>query len=116
MAPDFPGNPRPHTPRVQTSVCTSVALCKMRSSRFSVKIIIRFAFNSFAHRPRTVHLMCKKRTYSILLWITHRHSTISISGYAQLGKELLHQNFALTFLNSLLRLFASTVERAGTIK
>ena len=38
-------------------------------------------------------------------------TTICIFDYAQVPYILLHQNFALTFMNALLTLLASTVER-----
>ena len=43
-------------------------------------------------------------------------TTICIFNYAQVWFDSLHQNFALTFMNALLTLLASTVERVGTIK
>jgi hypothetical protein len=61
------------------------------------------------------NLLCKSELNWIHLGVTFDSTTICIFRYAQLCRKLMHQNFALTFVNALLTLLASTVERVGTI-
>ena len=57
------------------------------------------------------------------MWIIRRRILVSSDNtmgcnfrFAQSLTEVLHQKFALTFMNPVLRLLASTVERVGELK
>jgi len=88
----------------------------MRRIAFLVKTIIWFAFKGFGCLPFSpVQFLCKNWANYRCLWITTRRTSSCTPAYAQVREQLLHQKFALTFMNGLLRWLASTVERVGTI-
>jgi hypothetical protein len=83
---------------------------------FLVKTIIWFAFKSFGCLPfSVVQFLCKNWVNYLCLWITINRTSSCTPAYAQVGEPVLHQKFALTIINGLLRWLASTVERVGTI-
>jgi hypothetical protein len=60
--------------------------------------------------------LCKTRPIQGHILVSSDNTMGCNFRYAQHSIEVLHQKFALTFMNPVLRLLASTVERVGELK
>jgi len=63
-----------------------------------------------------VQSLCKTRLIQDRILVSSDNTVGCSFRYAQQFTEVLHQKFALTFMNALLRLLPSTVERVGELK
>ena len=72
-----------------------------------------YAFLIFA---ALCNLLCKMRIISNRILVSSDNTMGCNLSYAQQFIEAVHQKFALTFMNPVLRLLASTVERVGELK
>ena len=88
----------------------------MPPSHYSVKTIFLVPFQAFPVVIPLCMSLCKSRGEQNFRKASFSITAICIFDFAQLLPTRLHQNFALTFVNALLTLLASTVERVGTIK
>jgi hypothetical protein len=87
----------------------------MPRSDACVKTINLIPFSALPIAASLCNPVCKTGINYARLWINIDGAIICNSAFTQLCSKLLHQNFALTFMNALLTLLTSTVERVGTI-
>src|ERR1035438_8960372 len=113
MGPGFPGNHRPHKLRVLTSLRAHYQQDAPRMLRrqddYSVLPQI------FLVQGALCKLLCKSHLNCNCKLLKDQSATSCIVRFSQRCMRALHQLFALTFLNALLRLVASTVERVSEI-
>ena len=73
-------------------------------------------FRVFSILAALCNVLCKTRTTCNRILVSSNNTMGCNLSYAQQFMKVLHQKFALTFMNPVLRLLASTVERVGEIK
>jgi hypothetical protein len=94
---------------------SSATISKMRRERERVKMIIGFGVD-FCLILVMCKILCKSSASSKAKFLTADSTTSCLFLFSQLPGSALHQLFALTFMNALLRLLSSTVERVSEIK
>ena len=73
-------------------------------------------FQAFAFFAALCNLLCKMCIIRRRILVSSDNTMGCNFRFAQPLTEGLHQKFALTFMNPMLRLLASTVERVGELK
>jgi hypothetical protein len=120
MALDFPESHHPRRPPDLTSQLVRYvhdALKRRgRQDDSLVRVEYWFVFELLPIFAALCNLLCKSGKAYDRVFVSSDNTRGCNLSYAQQFVKVLHQKFALTFMNALLRLLPSTVERVGEIK